>query len=394
MSMKRIACPGLSLALAIAFVNLSVTSFSEPPTPSRPVADWIEPMKQVHARFTGNPGTLALFGDSITVSLAFWAPLEGEPKAMSSDMARAHRMVKAYMKSECWRQWRGSAFGNEGRMTIRWAHANVDRWLRKLNPEAVVIMFGSNDVGELEVSEYEQKTREVVRRCLTNGTVVLLTTLPPRSGRLDKSKQFAEAVRKVAREERVPLIDYFAAILERRPDDWDGALPQFRHTAGDEYQVPTLIARDGMHPSNPGPFSDFSDASLRQNGFALRNYVTLLGYAAVIENVFQATASGPASLHTWQRWEHALTSTRPYDNPYANVTLRVTYRGPDQHTLRTYGFWDGGDVFRIRCAFPVPGTWQWETECSDTNNPDCTVSAAGWTFHRIVATIPCTVAAS
>jgi len=249
--------------------------------------DWIEPMKQVHARFTGNRGTFALFGDSITVSLAFWAPLEWEPKAMSPGMAHAHQSVKGYMKPECWRQWRGPAFGNEGRTTIRWAHANVERWLQKLNPEVAVIMFGSNDVGELEVAEYEQKTREVVRRCLANGTVVLLTTLPPRSGRLDKAKQFAAAVRKVAGEERVPLVDYFAAILERRPDDWDGALPQFKQTPGDEYQVPTLIARDGVHPSNPRLFGDFSDASLRHNGFALRNYVTLLAYAAVIENVLQ-----------------------------------------------------------------------------------------------------------
>jgi hypothetical protein len=250
-------------------------------------ADWIEPMKQVHARFTGNRGTLALFGDSITVSLAFWAPLEWEPKAMNPAMAHAHQRVKSFMKSECWRQWRGPAFGNEGRMTIRWAHANVDRWLQELNPEVAMIMFGSNDVGELDAMEYEQKTREVVRSCLTNGTVVLLTTMPPRSGRLEKSKQFAEAVRKVAREERVPLVDYFAAILERRPDDWDGALPQFKQVPGDEYQVPTLIARDGVHPSNPRQFSDYSDASLRQNGFALRNYLTLLTYAALIENVLQ-----------------------------------------------------------------------------------------------------------
>lgn len=254
-----------------------------------PGADWIEPMKQVHARFTGSRGTCALFGDSITVSLAFWAPLEGDSQGMSPAMSRVHQTVKAYMKRECWRQWRGSGFGNEGRMTIRWANANVDRWLAKLNPEVAVVMFGSNDVGELGAAEYEQKTRNVVRRCLTNGTVVLLTTMPPRSGRLEKSQQFAEVVRKLAREEHVPLVDYFAAILERRPDDWDGALPQFKQTPGDEYQVPTLIARDGVHPSNPRPFADYSDASLRQNGFALRNYVTLLAYATVIENVLQPT---------------------------------------------------------------------------------------------------------
>jgi hypothetical protein len=70
----------------------------------------------------------------------------------------------------------------------------------------------------------------------------------------------------------------------------------------------------------------------------------------------------------WQRWEHTLTSTRGYDNPYADVTLRVSYVGPDGRTLRAYGFWDGGNVFRIRCAFPVAGTWRWETECSDAAN--------------------------
>jgi len=71
---------------------------------------------------------------------------------------------------------------------------------------------------------------------------------------------------------------------------------------------------------------------------------------------------------TYQPWEHALTSTRNYDNPYADVTLRVSYAGPGGRTLRAYGFWDGGHTFRIRCAFPVAGTWQWETDCSDAAN--------------------------
>ena len=78
-------------------------------------------------------------------------------------------------------------------------------------------------------------------------------------------------------------------------------------------------------------------------------------------------AAGP-NPHTWQRWEYTLTSTHDYANPYADVTLRVTYTGPKGQTLQTYGFWDGGDTFRIRCAFPSPGTWRWETECSDAAN--------------------------
>jgi geranylgeranyl transferase type-2 subunit beta len=251
-------------------------------------APWVGQMKQVHARFTGTTSTLALFGDSITVSLAFWAPLRAEPKGMPNEMASAHALVRKHMKPECWDKWRGPKYGNNGSMTIRWAHDNIDKWLKEHNPEVAVIMFGTNDLGQLGVKEYEQKTSEVVDRCLKNGTVAILTTPPPRSGLLPKSKDFAEAVRRVAKDKAVPLIDYHAEILKRRPQDWDGALPQFRDVKGSEYEVPTLIARDGVHPSNPRTHRDYSEESLRCNGYALRNYLTLLEYGRVISHVLRA----------------------------------------------------------------------------------------------------------
>jgi hypothetical protein len=80
-----------------------------------------------------------------------------------------------------------------------------------------------------------------------------------------------------------------------------------------------------------------------------------------------AWGAGPDP-HAWQRWEQALTSTRSYANPYADVTLRVVYSGPAGRSIRAYGFWDGGETFRIRCAFGAPGVWRWKTECSDTTN--------------------------
>jgi len=270
--------PRYGFLALLACCLLGATRAAEPPA-------WVQPMREVHGEFTGTPGTLALFGDSITVSLAFWASLEGEPKGMSPEAAVAHKLVKGYQKLECWRQWRGPEFGNNGRMTIRWAHENIDAWLNKLNPEAAVILFGSNDLSELGVMEFEQKTGEVVDRCLKNGTVVLLTTLPPRSGLLEKSKQFAEAVRRVAQAKKVPLIDYQAEILKRRPEDWDGALPKFKDTPGSEYEVPTLICRDGVHPSNPQAHRDLTEESLSRNGYLLRSYLTLLAYADVVKLV-------------------------------------------------------------------------------------------------------------
>jgi hypothetical protein len=196
------------------------------------------------------------------------------------------------MREECW-DWKGPEFGNQGRMTIRWADQNVDKWLEDLNPEVALMMFGTNDLGSLELAEYETKTRQVVQKCLDNGTILILSTLPPKHGQAEKAAAFADAVRRIAREMQLPLTDYHAEILRRRPDDWDGASEAFRQYEG--YDVPTLIARDGVHPSNPQKYAnDYSDEALHKNGFSLRNYLALLKYAEVIEQVLLA-ASGAFS---------------------------------------------------------------------------------------------------
>jgi hypothetical protein len=102
---------------------------------------------------------------------------------------------------------------------------------------------------------------------------------------------YAEAVAGISREEKVPLVEFFDEVLRRRPDDWDGTLKQFRDAAGDDYQVPTLISRDGVHPSNPRQYvADFSDEALNNNGYGLRNYLVLSAYSQIIEQVLDRPA--------------------------------------------------------------------------------------------------------
>ena len=83
-------------------------------------------MARVHARFGGRPGTFAHFGDSITVSLAFWSPLRHDRKNAPPEMERAYRLVEERLRPECWRDWKGPGFGNDGGQTIRWADENVE----------------------------------------------------------------------------------------------------------------------------------------------------------------------------------------------------------------------------------------------------------------------------
>ncbi len=255
-------------------------------------SDWRAAMRPVHAQFHGQKGTFAHFGDSITETLAFWSPLPFARKNAPPEMERAFKQVNAILRPQCWRAWKGPEFGNQGGKTIRWAHENIDGWLRKLNPEVALVQFGTNDLRALELDEYQEKTRIVVQRCLDNGTVVILSTIPPRHGFEKKAETFAQAVRKIAREMNVPLIDFHAEILKRRPNDWDGASEKF--AAYQDYDVPTLIARDGVHPSLPKRFeNDYSETALRSNGYSLRNYLTLRKYAEVLDALTPSLPSRP-----------------------------------------------------------------------------------------------------
>ncbi len=248
-------------------------------------SQWVEAMMQVHKKFTGKRGTFAQFGDSITASRAFWFTMRYHRNNVPPQMDKAFEVVNGYMVEDCWDR-KGAEFGNQGQMTIRWAHENVDRWLKELNPEVAIVMFGTNDLNQLDLEEYEAKTRDVVRKCLNNGTIVILSTIPPRHGRAEKAAVFAEAVRGIASELKVPLTDYHAEILSRRPQDWDGALERFSQYQG--YNVPTLISRDGVHPSNPEKYrGDYSAEGLKHNGYCLRNFLALLTYAELIERVLR-----------------------------------------------------------------------------------------------------------
>jgi len=251
-------------------------------------------MQAVHARFTGQKGTFAHFGDSITVTMAFWAPLPYARKNAPAEMERAFRLVNAYLRPECWRQWKGPKYGNEGGRTVRWAYEHLGEWLHRLNPEVALIMFGTNDLNRLGLDEYGAKMRAIVQKCLDNGTVVLLSTIPPRSGFVEKAAAFAQAVRELARELKVPLIDFHAEILRRRPNDWDGSQRKFEGWQG--YDVPTLIARDGVHPSHPKQYrNDYSEEALNCCGYSLRNYLVLMKYAQVVEKVLRPRSNAEPS---------------------------------------------------------------------------------------------------
>ena len=279
---------------------------------------WVEPMKQVHASFTGTAGSIAQFGDSITYSQAFFTPLQYAHANVPPQAQTALTWLNGYIQPACW-GWKGWYYGNYGGTIIDQAvgaanggydyapggvTGDIDLWLQRLNPEMAVIMWGTNDAcceiccdGGAGRPIFAADLTTDVQKCKANGTIPILTTIPPmhiecqqwqwegpNPPNSDWRVFFTEwlvAVQNVAQNEQVPLIGYYEEIVARRPND-----------PGDERDGDwngTLMVQDDRHPSNTAPVRDFSETMLSTNGYTLRNYVTLLKMHEVYEEVIVPT---------------------------------------------------------------------------------------------------------
>lgn len=70
--------------------------------------------------------------------------------------------------------------------------------------------------------------------------------------------------------------------------------------------------------------------------------------------------SGAAAPHVWEKQELTFTAAGHFPNPYTDVIVWVDLAGP-HFNKRVYGFWDGGDQFRVRLVATEPGEWRWKS---------------------------------
>lgn len=64
--------------------------------------------------------------------------------------------------------------------------------------------------------------------------------------------------------------------------------------------------------------------------------------------------------HLWETLEITLTAQERYGNPYMEVDVWADLTGPG-FEKRCYGFWDGGNLFRIRVCATAKGEWAYVT---------------------------------
>ncbi|HIE96185.1 MAG: DUF2920 family protein [Fuerstiella sp.] len=161
---------------------------------------------------TGQTTRIVCFGDSITGAyyhtggVRAWCDMLGLALQQANPRANVE-MINA---------------GSSGHTTVN-ALARIDKDVIAKQPHLVVVMFGMNDVTRVSLADYRENLRSIIARCQDAGAAVLLCTPnsvyenPARPN--DRLAEFSGAVRQLADELSLSLVDCFAAWQQLRDDD-------------------------------------------------------------------------------------------------------------------------------------------------------------------------------
>jgi lysophospholipase L1-like esterase len=248
----------MARALALCFCLICSTLFAADEA-------WVAAMKAVHAKGGSQKGSVSQIGDSITYTKAFLAGLAwGELKGAEWDALKR-------LNGKHFNDRKGAEHANYSGWTAADGLAKVPGVLAAQKPEIAVIMYGTNDTRKnVPPAEYEKNLKAIVEHCLKAGCVPIISTIPPQLTGNEKVEAINAVIKKIAAEQKVPLIDFYAEILKRQPGTaWDG----------------TILGKGDVHPTGGANF-DFSEANLKVCGYALRNYLVCKAMKDVIEKCF------------------------------------------------------------------------------------------------------------
>ena len=282
--------PG-GLALVTTFLALMTglmtgSSLAADPLPQD--WDYTEAMKKVAAASSAKPGVVLHIGDSITHANPYgqWARF-GKGHSDDDKEALEWMHTGAMDETDGWylaaadHPAGGRSHTAAGGMRVdelltggKAGLPSLAELLEKYRPQAVVLMCGTNDVSRgRKVEDYRADAARAVDTILSAGAIPILSTLPPHIGREDLSKAYNSALRDIAREEQLPLIDFEQEVYLRRPNDWNG----------------TLLGRNDVHPTaereGVSAASQPTDANLKESGYLLRGWLSVRKIAEVKRKV-------------------------------------------------------------------------------------------------------------
>jgi hypothetical protein len=120
-----------------------------------------------------------------------------------------------------------------------------------------------------------------------------------------------------------------------------------------------------------------------------RFILSILGVFLTFGSSCLRNTGNEEKIHTWEMLEITLLAEKEYSNYYTDVTCWVELKGPG-FSKRIYGFWDGGNIYKVRVVAIRPGKWQWKSSSNQTddnglNNKQGEFNATGWSKIEIAS---------
>ncbi len=240
-------------------------------------ADYADAMKKVAAKFNGKEGVVIHLGDSITYANQYggWAR-GGKGKTPQEEAALKWMHCNDNNDSDGWFLARVDRPGNRSDTAVSGIRSYefleggksgippLAEVVKKYNPQIAVIMLGTNDLnGGRTPVQYRADMAKIIDIAIGNGTIPIVSTLPPIKGKDDAVKAFNAVLADLVKEKKIPVIDYYGEIVKRRPTDWLG----------------TLISDDGVHPTGDhggaSAGSEATEDNLRNSGYLLRGVLSV-----------------------------------------------------------------------------------------------------------------------
>jgi len=261
-----------------------VVALTWPPTQGSPQEDWdyAGPMKKAAAAFSGREGVVIHVGGSMTIANPYttWAR-SGKGKTPEDQAILAWMHLDKKDNTDGWWLCRTElehyrAYTSESGLKSAMLLAGGKRGLPTLEkmlddykPRMVTIECGIYDVEDgVPLDDYRKNMAKALDLILGRGAIPILNTIPPFKAQLERTRQFNDALRALAKERGAPIIDLEREILTRRPDDWFGTLVDRIHlTAG------------------KGSGAEPTEENLKGSGYLLRGWLTVRKIAEVKRRV-------------------------------------------------------------------------------------------------------------
>jgi len=247
--------------------------------------DWPPEMKKVAKIFDGHEGVFVQFGDSLTLAEpnTVWARTgNGQTPKERTFLKWAH--AGENNEKDGWYlaatpiQTQGrycttftASIGCSAKYSLRGRRGlpPLRELIAAYNPQLALYAIGASDIiRKTPVDEYIEHVERAINLLKKNGTVPILSTLAPFREQHDDVLKTNEALRKLAEQKKLPLLDLYAEMKNRNKDVFE------------------FLADDGVHLTWTPPKGRPTEEHFLKSGYSLRCYLTVRKGMEVKEKVF------------------------------------------------------------------------------------------------------------